>query len=425
MKKKLVISLIILALIGSSLGYYIYSNSGESQKQFKTVEISRGNLENTISASGSLSPMTTVEIGTQVSGTLAEIFVDFNDEVGKGQLLAVLDTALLKSSILDAEANLEKASAQLEQAQIEQEKYLSLYEKNLISELDYLPYKIALRSQKASIKSAQSALDRAIRNLGYAYITSPINGTVIQNNVEAGQTVAASLSTPTLFIIAENLSRMEILAAVDESDIGEIKQGQQVRFEVQAYSDKEFTGTVTQVRLQPETVSNVVTYTVVIDAANEDDLLLPGMTASIDFIIDSRENVLLVPNRALKFQPSPELAESFFKKKRKEFASMPDSLKEIRANRRPKMAGAGETGAKQSVTEDDSNRGQIWYLDNDGNLAMEPVMTGMSDGKYTEIVRSRDLTEGMMIVSSSTSISGYDTNSGQSNRRMGGPPPRF
>ena len=428
MRKKLIVIIILIAIAGTAFGYYVFGQSGKTSSQFKTTEITRGNLENTISASGTLSPVTTVEIGTQVSGTIAEVFVDFNDEVTEGQLLAVLDTVVLKSSILDAEANLEKASAQLEQAQVEHEKYLSLYEKNLISELEYLPYKIALKSQNASLKSAQSALERAERNLGYAFIKSPINGTVIQKSVEAGQTVAASLSTPTLFIIAENLERMEILAAVDESDIGEIKKGQAVRFEVQAYSDKEFTGTVTQIRLQPETVSNVVTYTVVVDAANENDLLLPGMTASIEFIIESRENVLLVPNSALKFQPSEEIAAKFFEQRRHKFDSLPDSVKEHRANRRANMNRSSQSGENPG-RGNDSDRGQLWYYDVEGNLAMAPVRVGMSDGKNTEIVMSRDLDEGSVIISGFASATDI-ARSNQSSSRMrspmrGGRPPRF
>lgn len=396
MNKKIIFSLILLIATLGIGGTILSSMNGNGESQYQFAEIVRGDLESTISSSGTLSPVTTVEVGTQVSGTIARIFVDFNDPVKKGQLLTVLDTVLLKASLLDAQATLEKARAQLEEALADYGRNKSLFEKELISEAEFLPFQINLKMQRASLKSATAALQRAEQNLKYAYIHSPINGTVIQRNVEAGQTVAASFSAPILFEIAEDLSQMEILAEVDESDIGLIKEGQAVRFDVQAYSDKTFSGTVRQIRLQPEIISNVVTYTVVVDAANEENLLLPGMTATVDFIIEQKKDALLVPNTALRFQPSEEMIAEFRERRQKEFAAFSDSVKERVSAR---MASGGGPGKRQAGSgRSAGNFKQICYLDKDGRLAMEPVRIGMSDGLNSEIVRSRTLEEGMQVI---------------------------
>ena len=413
MKKKVIYGIILLLLIvGGARGIYsFFDKNGDIQYQF--TKITRTDLENTISASGTLSPVTTVDVGTQVSGTIDSVFVDYNDNVYEGQLLAVLDTTLLKSSLISAEADLERSKAQLEQAEADYKRYKQLYEKNLISEADYLPYEINVKTQKANLKSSQASLDRAKKNLEYAVILSPISGTVISKAVESGQTVAASFSTPTLFQIAEDLSRMEILVEVDESDIGLIKTGQSVRFEVQTYSDKIFEGTVRQVRLQPTTISNVVTYTVVIDAANDEGLLLPGMTATVDFITDSRENVLVVPNTALKFQPSEEEMADAFKKRRSQMEVQRDSSNT--EQQRPM--------ARNRSGQLPEDMGRVWYLGNDGTLEMAMLKTGLSDGVNTEIVMSRDLKEGMEIISKSGSSSSSSANSSQNSNRRFGPPP--
>ena len=260
MTRRVKISLIAIAVLAAGAYGLLKSASTAATDEYQLAAVVRGDLESTISSTGTLNPVTTVDVGTQVSGTIDSVFVDYNDNVRQGQLLAVLDTSLLKLMVFDAEAGLARTEAQLEQARSDYNRNDELFQRKMISEAEFLPFKVSLRSQEASAQSAEAALERARQNLSYAVIRSPINGTVIVRNVEAGQTVASSFSTPTLFRIAEDLSRMQILAEVDESDIGLIKAGQQVRFEVQTYSDKTFTGTVTQVRLQPQTVSNVVTY---------------------------------------------------------------------------------------------------------------------------------------------------------------------
>jgi len=411
-RKVLIIVASVLAIL--VIAWVIYGTmhkNDEANYQFR--EITRGDLESTISATGTLSPVTTVEIGTQVSGTISRIYVDFNDQVKKGQCLAELDTVLLKTSVLDAQASMDKAQAQLEQAQADFERNKQLYEQKLISDAEFLPFQIALKMQKANLISARAALQRARRNLQYAVILSPISGTVIQRNVEAGQTVAASFSTPTLFKIAENLSQIEILAEVDEGDIGQIKVGQTVRFDVQAYPDKIFTGVVKQIRLEPTTISNVVTYTVVISAANEGNILLPGMTATIDFIIEQKNDVMLVPNIALRFQPDEKTQAEFRKNWQKTMASLPDSLRKRRRaqmeNHNFSRNGNQQIGSSMTGSRRPKDLSQVWYLDQNHKLAMEMVRIGMSDGTNTEILRSKNLKEGMKVITGMETVNSTRT----------------
>ena len=388
------IGIIIVVVV---IGLIIFNavNSKDISNQYVFDKIKRGNLINTVSSTGTINAVSTVEVGTQVSGIIDKIYVDFNDQVHKGQLMAVLDTVLLKTTLMDAQANMEKAKAQLEEAQADYDRNLPLFQKKLISEAEFLPIQIQLKTQKANLISAQASLERAQRNLRYAFIHSPINGTVIQRNVEEGQTVAASLQAPVLFVIAEDLSKMEIHAQVDESDIGMIKEGQKVTFTVQAYPEKTFNGVVRQIRLQPTTVQNVVNYTVIIDAANNDNLLLPGMTATIDFIVEERQDVLLVPNTALRFQPSQEAMQNYYSREQKKFEAMPDSLKN-------KMNFGGNFQRGQNAGNSSGQRpkdiGRVWYLDNNHNLAMARFKTGATDGKETEVLKSRDLKDGMEVI---------------------------
>lgn len=410
----LILTLAVVVLVGA---YLFLGGTGTAEKAtYDFTTLSRGNLESTISATGTMSPVTVVDVGTQVSGTIDTVMVDFNDHVRQGEILAVLDTALLTSSVLDAEAGVERAEAQLDQATADYDRNKSLFDRKMISEADLLPFAIAVKTQSATLKSAKAALQRARKNLAYAVIRSPISGIVIARNIEEGQTVAASLSTPTLFQIARDLSHMEIMAEVDETDIGQIKDGQQVRFEVQAYADRQFTGVVQQIRLAPSTVNNVVTYNVVVEAGNDDGLLLPGMTATIDFIIEQKDSVLLVSNKALRFQPSEEEIAAFRERRQKAMESQPDST---RTGRGGGMRGQGRNGQRPK------DFGSLWYLDDAGQLAMAPVRIGMTDGLNTEIVMSRGLEEGREVIvgekSGKTATQSQQTNN---NRPGGFGPPR-
>ena len=280
------------------------ASQGDQDSQslpFQTAVITRGDVEIVVSSTGTLAAVGTVEVGTQVSGTINRVLADYNDKVIKGQILAELDTALFQASVTQSRASLAQAKAKLKQARAEYDRNLPLFQQGHLSAQEFLTYETERDTARASVLSAQADLDKALTNLEYACIRSPIEGTVIERSIEEGQTVAASYSTPTLFYIAEDLSRMQIEADVDESDIGQIRNGQKVRFTVQAYPDEVFTGVVSQIRLNPAVVSNVVTYTVVVDASNEKGLLLSGMTADMDFLAASAKDVLLVPNSAIAF----------------------------------------------------------------------------------------------------------------------------
>ncbi len=375
----------------------------QENNQFLFGEISRGNIVNSVSSTGSTSAVTNVDVGTQVSGTIVKINVDFNDVVKPGEILAVLDTIPLKAAVETAKATLEQVKAQLSEAQSNYDRNQPLYKKGLISESDFLPIETALNVDKAAVNSAEAALTRAQQNLDYAYIRSPIHGTVIQRNVNVGQTVAASFATPTLFIIAEDLTKMEILAQVDESDIGQIKVGQTADFTVAAYPDSEFHGRVEEIRMQPTVVQNVVNYTVVVSASNKNNVLLPGMTATLDFIIARQNNVLRVPNAALSFQPTSEMLKEFRKDMSQEEASMPDSsrayLKDLLQHLLSSRIGQGAPMESEILP---NHTGSAWYLNDKGKLAVTFFKTGITDGINTAVLGSKTLHAGMQVITGLT-----------------------
>ncbi|MFA6978781.1 MAG: efflux RND transporter periplasmic adaptor subunit [Ignavibacteriaceae bacterium] len=396
-KKVLIISPIVIAV--ALLIYFFFFQEDEKETKFTFTEITRGDLNVIISSSGTIQAIKTVDVGTQVSGKIDQLLVDFNSQVRKGQLLAVLDTVVLAASVRDAQSSLDRAKAQYDQAVAVHERNKQLYEKNFMNEVDFIASKTNVQVLLASQKSAVTALERAKLNLGYAYLYSPISGTIINRSVEQGQTVAASLSAPTIFTIAEDLSSMRILTNVDESDIGQIKMGQKVQFTVQAFSDKKFDGEVTQIRLNPNVVSNIVNYVVVVNAENKDKVLLPGMTATVDFYVDFRENVLLIPNVALRFQPTEEMTAELTKNREKELANLPDSVKQrmqsqggSRQSGGGMMGGGNNHGKRKGIN-------RVWYFDENNKLQMSMLFAGLTDGKNTEIARGRNLKEGMKIIS--------------------------
>ncbi|MBN2053370.1 efflux RND transporter periplasmic adaptor subunit [bacterium] len=374
--KKWAIMLLVLLVVGGGAYYYFYHHRSDVQSGngYQTTVISRGDIENTITATGTLSAIGTVNVGAQVSGTLTTVEVDFNDRVAAGQVLARLDTALFDASVRDAQAGKAKAVALLHKAQAEFKRNKSLFEKGFISETEYLSYETDLETAEAGVQSADAALHRARINLDYAIVRAPIDGTIIERSVDAGQTIASSLQAPQLFIIAEDLSKMQIEVDVDESDIGLITEGLAVRFEVQAFPDRSFTGIVRQIRLQPTTISNVVTYTVVVDSSNEDRVLLPGMTATVDFLLDQKKDVLLVPNSALTLKPSTEMMEL------------------MRARRAVRGDSHGGAGGGMGMGGEGggfnySEAGRLFVLQEDGSPRVALVETGVTDGVNTEIVR--------------------------------------
>ena len=335
MKKKWIIGIAAVLLI-AALAWFFTRNDTAAGSKYTLTKIDRGDLESVVSSTGTLSAVTTVQVGTQVSGRIAKIYTDFNQTVKKGDLLAMLDTSSLLMAVSEAESSYEKAKAQLKQSKQDLDRMQYLFKENIKTKNDLEQAQVNFELAQATLKSAQSSLERSRINLSYASIYAPIDGIVISRSVDVGQTVAASFSSPTLFLIANDLEKMQILAKVDESDIGQIKEGQEVRFTVQAQPGRTFTGQVSQVRLEPTTVNNVVNYTVVINVANQDGLLLPGMTATIDFLVGQAKNVLRVANAALRVKPNQEMREELMK----QFAARAGGPGRSRAAERPPPAAA-------------------------------------------------------------------------------------
>jgi len=404
---------------------------GEARGGYRFVTVERGDIESVVSATGNLEAVTTVQVGTQVSGIIAEIFVDFNDRVEENQVIARLDTTLLQSAIREAEANLERARAQFDHAKREYERTSDLYEKAILSESEYNTARYDFESARASLTASEVSLEKGRQNLSYATVLAPISGTVIERNVEVGQTVASSFSAPQLFLLAADLSRMQILASVDESDIGVIEEGQKVRFTVQAFSDETFEGTVRQVRLQSTIQENVVNYTVVIDAANEEGRLLPGMTATVEFLVESAEDVLKVPNAALRFRPTEAMVAEMRARREREQTVSKKGSEDRQGDGSPgrfagREGGFPPGGSGREAVMGQQNFAMLWTVGDDGILSVVPVRTGITDGQYTE-VRGRNLEGGMEIIagvtqgSAEASVSKNPFQSREPRRR--GPPP--
>jgi HlyD family secretion protein len=337
-------------LVGGGLWLH---NRAEARDRpaYRFVAVERGDLEVEVSATGALAAVRTVQVGTQVSGQLAEIHVDFNDRVRKGQLLARIDPTLARQAVADAQASLDRVTAEQVAAQQELQRNQLLVKEGLLAPSAFEPMETRLAVAKANVSSARVAVQRARQNLAYTEIRSPIDGVVVERNVDVGQTVAASLAAPQLFLIANDLRRMQIVVSVDESDIASIAEDQPVRFTVQARPRERFTGRVEQVRLQSTTLENIVSYGVVVSVDNPEMKLLPGMTARVEFQVDSATDVLKVANAALRFRAEGTPA--------------------------PSPAAGGRAGRERPAS-------QVWTLQK-GALKAVPVRAGLSDGVMTEI----------------------------------------
>ncbi|MEA2336672.1 MAG: HlyD family secretion protein [Thermoanaerobaculia bacterium] len=386
-QKKSVIAIglvVILSVIGVLVHRLAFAKEATTYR-FATVE--RGNLQSTVSATGTLNAVTSISVGTQVSGQVSELLVDFNDQVKKGQLLARIDPTLAMQAVTDAQANLEKAQAQALMASRDYQRNRELTNDGLVARSAFEVSQSGATVANAGVKSARVALDRARQNLSYTSIYAPIDGVVVERNVQQGQTVAASLSAPQLFLIANDLSQMQILAQVGESDIAQIKEGQPVSFTVQALTGQTFKGTVKQVRLQSTTTDNVVNYTVVVSVPNTDGKLLPGMTARVQFLTRQADNVLKVSNSALRYKPTDaELAA--LKAARQATTTSTTSTA---------TSTAARSGRNGGTRTGNSNFGTLYYLDADGKLAVARVKTGLNDGSTTEIT-GKTIKEGMKVI---------------------------
>lgn len=413
MKKKRNIILASLAVLLIAGGVIVLTSRKSKETIYRTAKVERGDITLTVTATGTLSAVTTVQVGSQISGTIAALFADFNSEVKKGQVIAVIDTTFLQTQVEDAEANLERATAQVNQTRRELSRIEELFKKNLVSQADHDAAMTNYESALAQQKAAKAALNRARINLKYATIRAPIDGVVISRNVDVGQTVAASLQAPTLFVIANDLTKMQVQASVDEADIGKIQVGQEVTFTVDAYPEQQFRGKVAQVRLQPNVVQNVVNYTVIVEVPNPEQKLMPGMTATITVLVDRRENVLKLPNLALRFQPSQKELEELRKARMSDTSRFHglDSARiaEFRARwqaAQGQPGGGSPGGGMIGMTGDRrvggrsgmwGNRSRVWVLDEKKKLKPVLVRLGLSDGSTSEIVES-PLKEGDEVV---------------------------
>ena len=426
-----------------------------AEVEWRTAKVERGDMRVTVRASGTLNAVTTVQVGTQVSGIIKKINVDFNSEVREGEVIALLDTTLLAQAVEDARAALRRNEIQVNQSKRDYDRTKTLFEQKVVAQADY---DLALSTWETAVTnaiSARSALNRAQINLRYATIIAPISGVVVSRAVDVGQTVAASFSTPTMFTIANDLTKMQVQANIDEGDIGKISVGQDVSFTVDAYPELTFSGTVRQVRLQPVVTQNVVNYTVIIDVPNPDLKLLPGMTANITVLIQEVKDVLKVPSTALRFTPSEEYFAAMEK-------NLPDSVKKLReawkkgggihggrgdgsgggrgdgsGNRSMQMAGARSGAAERTGTgapgsgqgtgfsgpQRRGNFGTIWIKAGD-SLIPQRVRTGISDGINTEIVKGK-IKEGDEVVLSMTTAQTNQSSSQQQTQNPFAPqPPR-
>lgn len=305
-KKKIVVimAVVVVAVVCCCLAF---CGKGKNKVSFETVEVGVNDISNSVTATGTIEPVTSVDVGTQVSGIVANIYVDYNSVVKKGQVIAELDKTNLISQVNTAKAALNNAQSQLTYQKANYQRYKTLYDKGLVSADEYETALLAYQQAQDAVTQQRESLQQAQTNLGYATITSPVDGVVLSREVEEGQTVASSFETPTLFTIAKDLTDMRVIANVDEADIGEVREGERVTFTVDAYPDDTFSGTVTQVRQEGNTEDNVVTYEVVISAPNNDLKLKPGLTANVTIYTLDKPGVLSVPNKALRFTPAKEL----------------------------------------------------------------------------------------------------------------------
>ena len=341
--KKIVTIIIAIAVI---VGAFFFFRSGDKKvTTYETVELKKGSINNTVTATGTIEPITKVDVGTQVSGTISHIYVDYNSVVTKGQLLAELDRKLLEAELKSEMANLKSSKSEFEYQDKNFKRLHQLHEKNLISETEYEEALYQHEKAQQAYEKAQATLVKAQSNLDYATIYSPIDGVVLSREVEEGQTVAASFETPTMFTIANDLRKMQVIADVDEADIGQVLEGQRVTF-----TDDTFEGDVTQVRLNPTTESNVVTYEVVIDAPNPELKLKPGLTANITVYTMEKNDILLAPLKAFRFTPETD----------------PEN---------PQTTLAPQTGKGEKV---------VWLQTAEG-IVSKVIKVGVSDGIYTEV----------------------------------------
>ena len=378
-------------------GAIAMTRSRDEAPKWRTAQVGYGDIRQRISATGILNPVVSVNVGSQVSGTISALYADFNTQVKQGQAIAQIEPSLFQAQLENDQAGLRAAIAKTEDAKRQMDRGKRLYDDKLTAEQDYQTLVTTYQQAVGNQASAQAAVDRDKTNLGYCTIKAPVSGTVISRAVDVGQTVAASFSTPNLFVIGKDLTKMQVLATIDEADIGGVKEGQPAMFTVDAFPDQQFRGAVGQVRLQPTTTNNVVTYTVVVNVPNDDLKLLPGMTANITIMTAHESHVLRVPNAALRFNPAAFLPESD-----KAPAQQRPGQGQGPQGQRPgggngPGAGAGGWQGKRDAGKVMKRDDHVWTLDAAGKPKQVPVTLGISDGQFTE-VSGDGISEGMAVL---------------------------
>jgi HlyD family secretion protein len=393
--KRVIISGALLAVAAAAI-LIVHGCKKSQSYTFETATVQKGSITNTVTATGTLKAITSVVVGTQVSGIVEKLYVDFNSRVKKGQILAELDKVALNSQVDQAQATLESAKASTEYEQSNFERSKALYDKNLIAQADYDLAKFNYEQSKASLKNAKGSYDKAVVNLKYATIYAPIDGVVMNRAVDEGQTVAANFNTPEIFTIAQDLTQMKVEADIDESDIGQVKVGQRVEFGVDAFPDDKFAGTVMQIRLSPKTTSNVVTYTVIINAQNPDQKLLPGMTADIVIYVEETADVLVIPYKAVKFTPEADYLARIGKETMVKggIPGMPSG-----AGSKRQGVSSGQVSGGSSSSEVSKKPTMVWVKENE-NIHAVPVVLGTNDGDIAEV--KSGLKEGDQVVTKMT-----------------------
>jgi HlyD family secretion protein len=406
--KKYIKYIVIVAVIIFAVVAFNKYRKAKSAPTWRTDSTSHGSVREVVTATGSLNPYVMVNVGTEVSGKIERLYKDFNDTVKKGDTLAKLDTEILRTSLEASRGDLAKTETSMQEAKLDYDLLKELNEQDMSPEYEVTKARFKYQTAQQNVANARLSLQRAEKNLANAYITSPIDGVIVSRDVDEGQTVAASLNSPTLFVIANNLESMQITAKVDEADIGKINLGLAVEFNVDAYPRENFMGTVKQIRLNPTTESNVVTYSVIIDAANPERKLLPGMTTNVTFIIRAKQDVLRLPETATRFRPSKEIWELFGLKWDDELLNAGrNAMQEMMARPaagsekpakvsppaeggKPGMGGPGMAGQRPKggpgMNGDPGFRIAVVWVLKDNVPSPVAVKTGVSDGAYVELI---------------------------------------
>jgi HlyD family secretion protein len=409
MKKKVIIgSLIGIVIIVVILYFTVLKGNGSNGVVYLKEKIDRGDITALVDTTGEVNPVTIVDVGSQVSGEISEILVDFNSEVKKRQVIAKLDPELFQTQVnqreasyLSAQANLEKAEVNLQIAKRQMDRTLELFEKGLVSteekegaEATYFNAKADLQQAEASLEQSKQALESSRVDLSHTIIRSPIDGVVINRNYNIGQTVAASFQAPVLFQLANDLSKMQVECEVDEADIGRVKEGQKARFTVDAFPNEEFIGEVKQVRYAAQVESNVVTYPTIVTVENSELKLRPGMTATVSIVVGEAKDALRVPNLALRYTPPQEVMQQVFAEMKQERAAQGNQNPQVKANPSGVQGRGMGLGTAQNR---DQNVASVWIEDENGKLKIMFIRTGVTDNVYTE-VKSDNLEEGHEVI---------------------------